>query len=669
LAIEFSLMKKSIALLILLTAMHAVAETRIRIVGLERKSEMQVLELMGGRLEHVRQKEASASRADDAAFLLTQVLRKDGYANATVEWKLRGRSEIVLSVKEGGRLSLGTVSIRGVTQIEAKGFAELYAQVARKDRPITAGSAPFRETDVKLGLSNIIQELKAKGYWAADASEHSRRVDVGSGVVDLVIDVKQGPRHTIGEPRVVSPDGRGTVRTNTTLAPFVGLVATTGNLNALRLALVEAFTSRGYPDAKIRMGSLLDSGRFIPEIHIDLGQRVRLNQIHVVGLKRTSLEPVRERLNRLEGEWYDEAAMNRRVRGFLATGAFSSARVETEEVGYKRIDATLHFEEGRAKEVSLALGVDSYQGPLARVTYADRNLLGRLLGLNTGFELSARGLLGEAGVTDPWLFGSDVAGTARVYALSYDREGYSSFESGLDGKLALELGKFYELEILVGNSLVNLSDDGLPWSELGETVYTHPHLRVTQTFDHRDSSVLPTRGWHLVFPFEAGAAIGDLSTSYVSAGFAGSWHYKVNADYQIGLGGEFGILVPSGGGDDLPIDLRLFNGGSRSVRSFPDRELGPKVNGYPSGGESMWNVNAELVRRLGRTLRVVGFVDSGGLTRDFSDVGSGELEIAGGVGLRLDLPIGPVRFEYGRNLTRGDDEPAGTFHFAIGTVF
>jgi outer membrane protein insertion porin family len=65
----------------------------------------------------------------------------------------------------------------------------------------------------------------------------------------------------------------------------------------------------------------------------------------------------------------------------------------------------------------------------------------------------------------------------------------------------------------------------------------------------------------------------------------------------------------------------------------------------------------------------VGFVDSGALTRDFRDIGSGELEIAGGLGLRLDLPIGPVRFEYGHNLTRGDDEAAGAFHFAIGTVF
>jgi outer membrane translocation and assembly module TamA len=135
------------------------------------------------------------------------------------------------------------------------------------------------------------------------------------------------------------------------------------------------------------------------------------------------------------------------------------------------------------------------------------------------------------------------------------------------------------------------------------------------------------------------------------------------------LGGELGILIPSGGSEDLPIDLRLFNGGSRSVRSFPDRELGPKVSGYPSGGEAMWRANAELVRHLGRTFRVLGFVDSGVLSRDAGSLSSGEIEVAAGLGARLDLPIGPVRFEYGWNLTRGLDEPSGAFHFAIGSTF
>jgi outer membrane protein assembly factor BamA len=656
-------------LLFLLTAVSAVAGTRVRVEGLVGKSEAQVLELMAGRLEHVRSKEASASRADDAAFLLEQVLRKDGYANVSVQARVLGKSEILLTVQEGERLSLGTVTVGGVRSAQAKLLAEVYAQPARKNRPLTAGSAPFREADVQQGIAMILQELKANGYWTAEATLTSRNVVRQTGMVDLTVDVQEGPRHTLGEARIVSPDGRGTLRTQTTTAPYVGQFATTATLNALRMDVVEAFTSRGYPDAKIRMGSVLESGRFIPEIHIDLGQRVRLNQIHVVGLERTLPGPVRERLNHLEGEWYDEAAMNQRVRGFLATGAFASARVETEEVGYKRIDATLHVEEGRAKEISLALGVDSYQGPLTRVTYADRNLFGRMWGLNTGFELSARGLLGEASITDPWLFGSDLAGTARIYALNYDREGYRAFESGLDGKIRWELGEIYQIELLLGNSIVNLSDDGLPLSELGETVYTHPVLRIMQTLDRRDSVVLPTRGWHLSLPFELGAAIGDLSTSYVKSGLSGGWYHKLNSDYQVGLGGELGILIPSGGSEDLPIDLRLFNGGSRSVRSFPDRELGPKVSGYPSGGEAMWRANAELVRHLGRTFRVLGFVDSGVLSRDAGSLSSGEIEVAAGLGARLDLPIGPVRFEYGWNLTRGLDEPSGAFHFAIGSTF
>ena len=42
-----------------------------------------------------------APLADDAAFMLRQILRKDGYADAEVDWKIAGRNEIVLIVREG----------------------------------------------------------------------------------------------------------------------------------------------------------------------------------------------------------------------------------------------------------------------------------------------------------------------------------------------------------------------------------------------------------------------------------------------------------------------------------------------------------------------------------------------------------------------------------------
>ena len=49
--------------------------------------------------------------------------------------------------------------------------------------------------------------------------------------------------------------------------------------------------------------------------------------------------------------------------------------------------------------------------------------------------------------------------------------------------------------------------------------------------------------------------------------------------------------------------------------------------------------------------------------------GGGDVNMAVGAGLRLNLPIGPIRAEYGYNLTRDYPEPSGTFHFAIGVNF
>jgi outer membrane protein assembly complex protein YaeT len=657
------------SLILMLTALSAVAETRVRITGTKQKSENEILDLMGGRLAHVRANEAAPSRADDAAFLVRQVLRKDGYTDVRVDWKIVGRGEIVLTVHEGGRLSLGRVRVNGVPPAEAEKLAKLYARPARKGHSFTSGAAPFREEDAETGLSYLRQELNAQGYWGGEAAVTNRTTDPASGAVDLTIDVRPGPLYSISEAKIVSRDGRGMPEAQAAANPYAGKTATTGNLNAMRLAVEEVFVSSGYPDAEISMTRTLDAPRFVPEFFINLGKRVRLNRIDVEGLVRTNPKRIEARLKSLEGDWYDEAAMNKRLRGFLAIGAFSSARLETREIAGDRIDATLHLEEARAKEISFAAGGDSYLGALLRTTYTDRNLMGELLGFSAGFEFSSRGVLGEARLVDPWFMGTDVAASARVYALVYGREGYSTFETGLEGTGTWEFGDHYKLEALVGFSFVNLTEDGLPVSELGETVYGQPRLRVTQTLDYRDSAVLPRNGWHLTAPLEIGSAMGDLSTSYVQAELSGAWYHTFENDWQIVLGGAGGILMPSGDGVDLPINLRLFNGGARSVRSFPERELGPTVEGYPTGGEGVWHANVELIRRLAGSLKAVGFVDAGSLSREFDKLGSGDVELAVGLGLRLDLPIGPVRLEYGYNLTRDPGDPVGTLHFAIGVAF
>jgi outer membrane protein assembly complex protein YaeT len=647
----------------------AKAGTTVRIEGMSGKSERQILQWMGGRLEHIRLSPASSSRADDAAFILRELLRHDGYASTTVEWRIAGSDEIVLTVREGARLSLGKVAVTGVAREEERKFARLFAKPAEKGREPGAGAAPFREGDVETGLSYLCQELYSRGHWEARAAVTTRNTNPATGAVDMEIEVTPGPLFHIGRPVVTGDDAAAEKVALSAAEPFAGKTASTVHLGAMRHAVEQAVGGKGYPDVEILMTRTLTDRKLVPGFSVKPGERVRLGRVGVDGLERTQPDRITGLFKNMEGGWYDKNAVNQKLRGILATGAFASARVENTPSGDGTVDATLHFEEARAREIMLGAGVGSYQGFITRAGYIDRNLFGSLMGFNAGLELSFLGLLGEVRVTDPWLLDSDVAGGAKGYALIYGREGYTSYETGLEGTLTWKPSSHYAIELLAGTSVVNLTDDGLPSSELGENNYTNPRLRLTQTLDFRGNPVLPESGWHLKFPLEIGAAVADTSTTYASAGLSGGWYHKLDCHYDIGLGGGFGMLVPSGDGSDLPIDLRLFNGGARSVRSFPERELGPAVNGYPTGGEAMWNANVELIRGITDAVRAVAFFDAGSLSRDYDEITSADIELAAGLGLRLDLPIGPVRFEYGFNLTRDSGEPAGTFHFAIGTAY
>jgi outer membrane protein insertion porin family len=618
--------------------LSSAAQTRVRIEGMRDRSSEQMVALMGGRLAHIRTSPPSPPLADDAAFILRHLLQEDGYVNARVDWTIPNRSTIQLVVREGIRLSLGEVTVNGVPEGEEEKFAKLFSRPALKDRDVFGQEPPFREDDAEVGLSYIVQELQARGHWQA-AAEVARRNTNPMGAVNLTIDVEQGPLFHIGRPTVTSPLPE-TARAGAASAErFIGQPATTGNVNRMRAAVTESFTGSGYPDARIQMLRTLEGDRFIPNFIIEPGERVRLGQIGIEGLERTSRSRVYARFRGMEGGWYDEDEMNEKMREMLGTGAFSSVRLDRDPAGEGMVDATLHFDEARAREIRLGAGVGSYQGLITRAGYTDRNLFGQLMSLNAGVEFSFLGMLGEVSVTNPWLFGSDVSGTARVYALIYGREGYNSFETGLEGRLKRKFGEHYTLDLVAGYSLVNLSEDGLPRSELGETNYTHPRLRLIQTLDFRDSAVLPKDGWHLESPLQVGAAIGDLSTSYFMGGLKGGWYHKLNRKYRIGAGGEFEVLIPFGDSEDLPIDLRLFNGGARSVRSFPERELGPQADGHPTGGEAMWNANVELIRSITDSISAVAFVDAGSLARSFDEIGSADVELATGLGIRFDLPV------------------------------
>jgi outer membrane protein assembly factor BamA len=134
------------------------------------------------------------------------------------------------------------------------------------------------------------------------------------------------------------------------------------------------------------------------------------------------------------------------------------------------------------------------------------------------------------------------------------------------------------------------------------------------------------------------------------------------AGARLGLATGFPQLVPDPNGSgqlvslpqDLPASERFFAGGDTTVRGFPLDGLGA-VNtldqyGEANGGNGLVIFNTELRVPLfkvkGYSVGGATFIDTGNVFALVSQMSLGDLRSGAGVGLRMQLPFGPLRLDF-----------------------
>ena len=128
----------------------------------------------------------------------------------------------------------------------------------------------------------------------------------------------------------------------------------------------------------------------------------------------------------------------------------------------------------------------------------------------------------------------------------------------------------------------------------------------------------------------------------------------------------------------MPFFKRYFLGGSASLRGWGRFEVSPlTLSGNPIGGHSMFESSGEVRVPAFSKFAVVGFVDAGNVWYETADFHLNDLRVDVGPGLRYLTPIGPVRVDFGYQLTRveglvinGELEPRRwRIHFSVGQAF
>jgi outer membrane protein insertion porin family len=149
-----------------------------------------------------------------------------------------------------------------------------------------------------------------------------------------------------------------------------------------------------------------------------------------------------------------------------------------------------------------------------------------------------------------------------------------------------------------------------------------------------------------------------------------SFYFSVYRRFTFVLSGRAGMARSFGRTEEVPIQKRFFLGGRSTVRGFKEDTLGAKgVDGAPTGGDMMVNLNTELRVPLRYGLIGAVFVDAGSVWFS-SDAANGfDLRKTSGLGLRYVTPVGPIGLDYAWKLDRREGEAAAEWHFSIGSVF
>jgi outer membrane protein insertion porin family/translocation and assembly module TamA len=129
---------------------------------------------------------------------------------------------------------------------------------------------------------------------------------------------------------------------------------------------------------------------------------------------------------------------------------------------------------------------------------------------------------------------------------------------------------------------------------------------------------------------------------------------------------------------NVPFFKRYFLGGSGSLRGWGRFEVAPlTMQGNPIGGHSMFESSGELRIPAFGPLTAVLFVDAGNVWFESFDFNFDDLRVDVGPGLRYRTPVGPIRVDFGYQLTRIEDlliegKPESRrwrIHFSIGQAF
>jgi outer membrane protein insertion porin family len=501
-------------------------------------------------------------------------------------------------------------------------------------------------------------------------------------------DITNGVRRFAKFDKTMKPGPHG-------LPMDVGAIFTPKGLTRDIEAVQDFYGSKGYIDVTTTTRNLTvlripntETGTMDLEFRIDEGQKSYIEKIEIRGNTKTRDKVIRRELAVSPGEVFDMVRVNLSKQRLQGLNYFEKvdARPEPTTVP-NRQNLVVGVDEKSTGHLTVGAGfssVDSIVG-FAEVNQGNFDLFNPPTFTGGGQKFRLRVQIGTErqdfliSFIEPWFLARRLALGVDLYYHDWKYQSLDDLydETRIGGRVSLTraLGS----EFLVGSIYYNLEQIGIdlnkPDSEIPQAILDEEgntlasRVGATLAYDTRNSVELPNRGQRTELMGElTGGPLGG-EREYYKLELRTGWYFKgLFPGHVLEIVGRTGVADSLESDRDVPFYDRYYLGGMYTLRGFKYRHISPREEGFdePIGGDTFWFASAEYSIPIIDRLRFAVFYDIGAVSAD-SYQWSSDYSDNFGFGIRLNLPIGPLRLDYGIPITHDQyNSSSGQFQFGVG---
>jgi outer membrane protein insertion porin family len=541
------------------------------------------------------------------------------------------------------------------------------------------------ETDVlELDINRIKGLYLDHGYVTVKVSEPEITLSKDKKSIQITIRIEEGNQYRLG-----SLDITGDILTTKEkllkgLTSKVQKVYRSSVVHKDLLWLTDQYADEGYAYVDVSPLTALDHEKRLVQLtfNITKGVEAYINRIAMAGNTKTRDKVIRRELKIAEGDLYSSTRLRKSRERVMRSGYFKEVDFAPGPTEKKElIDLDIRVEENEMGRLEFGAGYSNVKGVVGSIGLSHGNLFGRGYKAYIKTEIGQNVFDYSVGFTDPRFLDSRVSLGFDVFRETTKYNYYDVDVIGGDIKFGTELTDTIRADLVYLYEKVRIYDVDTGVYEKGDYIFDQSLLgwnatskvTLTITRDTIDNPYNPTKG-SKIWVSGAIAGLGGDNYFYSASGGA-SWFHPLVGDLVLNLRGNAG-MIRGYNNAEVPLTEKFYVGGINNLRGFEHGMAGPvDVHQEPIGALNMVTFTTEFLYPLSKSLGLRGAV--------FYDIGKGwgggagsensftPLRQAAGVGIRWYSPFGPIRIDWGYNLSpiSGRGEKSNVWDFSMGAMF